>query len=311
MNIDWKNINVKIISGGRGRWRKNVLADSTWSGHTADNDLWVVWAGEGHMETHSGRVALQPGTVLWMKPGFVYRTEQDPKNTLGMDFIHFELLDNDGKNVNVTNEAIPELLMAFDSFFVQSMTRHIVELLYFENMKNIRTYDLKPGLYANSISVYSTEADKWSSESMNTAAVLMKSLLIDLDNFNSLDNSLAQSGTTLHHRWIAMKASMFMRENTGTFIEIEELAKRAGYSLDHFTRIFKTIFGVSPQEYLIDIRIKKAEQLLSATDLNISQIASDLGYCDKYFFSKQFKKRTGLSPKEFRTKNRNNFSSIP
>lgn len=305
MAIDWKNTEVKIVSVGRGRWRKNVLADSTWNGRTADNDLWVVWAGEGNMETHSGRVALQPGTVLWMKPGFVYKAEQNPKNTLGMDFIHFDLLDNAGKPIDVTYEIVPDLLTAFDTFFVQSMTRHIVELLYFGDFKNIKLYDLRPGLEANAISVYCSTADNCSPELMNSAALLMKSLLVDLCNFNLLNANLAESGTELHHRWIAMKASIFMRENTGTFIEIEELARKASYSLDHFTRIFRNVLGVSPQEYLIDLRIKKAEQMLAASDLNIVQIASELGYCDKYFFSKQFKNRTGLTPKEFRRKNQN------
>lgn len=82
---------------------------------------------------------------------------------------------------------------------------------------------------------------------------------------------------------------------------VEDLADRAGYSKTHFYRIFKQITGRSPQQYMIDARIDRAQSLLLETDLTIGQIARRLGYRSLYHFSRQFRNRSGLCPSAVRT----------
>jgi AraC-like DNA-binding protein len=310
MNIDWDNSEVRIISAGRGRWRKKTLSDPSWSGRTPDNDLWVIWAGGGRARTRGGKVTLRPGTVLWMKPGWTYSVTQDPENTLGMDFIHFSLLDKHGKNISVTSETVPDQLMTFDPFFAQSVTRHIVELLYFGDLRKIRPYNLKPDLISHSIMVNCSDAGERSPAIISSASLLLKALLSDLANSNPQNERAPENGIELHHRWTAMRASILMRENTAAAADVRGFAQKAGYSVDHFTRIFKKVFGIPPLEYLIDLRIKKAAQMLAGTSLGVSQIAAELGYRDKYFFSSQFKAKTGLSPREFRRRNSGGAAAI-
>jgi AraC-like DNA-binding protein len=84
------------------------------------------------------------------------------------------------------------------------------------------------------------------------------------------------------------------------FWSVADLAARAGYSQTHFCRTFKELTGASPQQYLIQARLSRAQDLLRKTDLTISQIADRLGYRDVYHFSKQFGRRMGLPPSEFR-----------
>jgi AraC-like DNA-binding protein len=85
---------------------------------------------------------------------------------------------------------------------------------------------------------------------------------------------------------------------------VEQLARRAGYSQTHFYRTFRRLTGRSPQQYLIDARIGRAQRLLLETDLGIGEIADHLGYRSVYHFSKQFRRRVGLAPSAVRTSSR-------
>jgi transcriptional regulator GlxA family with amidase domain len=71
----------------------------------------------------------------------------------------------------------------------------------------------------------------------------------------------------------------------------------------YFRKRFKEHFGISPQQYVIDIRIQRAKQLLVEGSLSLSLIAESCGVTNQYHFSRLFKERTGLAPSEYRNKN--------
>ena len=78
------------------------------------------------------------------------------------------------------------------------------------------------------------------------------------------------------------------------------LATDCRLSSDHFCKLFKTFTGIPPVEYVINARVEEAQNCLRASSMNVSQIAARLGYSSVYFFSRQFKKKTGLAPREYR-----------
>lgn len=81
---------------------------------------------------------------------------------------------------------------------------------------------------------------------------------------------------------------------------VEELAKLAGMSPSHFSRVFKAAFGTSPIDWLRRERINQAKRRLAETTDAIKEIAEQVGYADRFFFSKDFKQLTGVTPREFR-----------
>lgn len=87
-----------------------------------------------------------------------------------------------------------------------------------------------------------------------------------------------------------------------TNLSVKELAKQSGYNYEYFSRAFKSTFGVSPQNYIINKRIAEAKHLLLTTTIPISAIAFQCGYPDPLYFTKSFVKYTGLSPTAFREK---------
>lgn len=83
-------------------------------------------------------------------------------------------------------------------------------------------------------------------------------------------------------------------------IALDKLATRASLSKGAFIRSFKKHFGKTPLEYLIDIRLRKAADLLRTTNHSIGEIAEEVGFNDSNYFSRQFKKTLNVSPREWR-----------
>ena len=81
-----------------------------------------------------------------------------------------------------------------------------------------------------------------------------------------------------------------------------ELAKRLNISKSYVQKLYKTHFGISYMDDLIDARISMAKQLLQTTDLQVTEIAEICGYHNDVHFMRQFKNKTGLSPSEYRKK---------
>ena len=81
-----------------------------------------------------------------------------------------------------------------------------------------------------------------------------------------------------------------------------EYAEECNMSVSHFLSKFRKATGTSPQNYILNLRITNAQNLLSTTDYKIIEISKLVGFADSMYFCKRFKKKTGLSPSEYRQK---------
>ncbi len=86
----------------------------------------------------------------------------------------------------------------------------------------------------------------------------------------------------------------------GNHWSVANLAKMACLSRSQFTRRFISATGVSPVRYQIHARLNRARQMISESDMTLSQIADALRYPDVYFFSRQFKHYVGFPPSALR-----------
>ena len=87
-------------------------------------------------------------------------------------------------------------------------------------------------------------------------------------------------------------------------ISIDHLASSLGYHRVHLSKAFKHRTGLSPKQFLLKLRMDKARELLGSP-LTIEQVASSVGFNDALYFSKQFRKHTGMPPSEYRIGLRN------
>jgi AraC-like DNA-binding protein len=83
-------------------------------------------------------------------------------------------------------------------------------------------------------------------------------------------------------------------------ITLEDLARTAHLSKRHFQRIFQECLGQSPIDYLLHIRIQKAAELLHHSSRSITDIAFECGFTDSNYFTRQFRRIAGRTPRQFR-----------
>jgi AraC-like DNA-binding protein len=101
------------------------------------------------------------------------------------------------------------------------------------------------------------------------------------------------------------KSKTFMEKHYSETIELNKIAAAAFMSRFHYIRIFREIYGLTPRQYLRDLRISKAKELLKM-GVPITQVCFDVGYGSLPTFSNTFKRGTGYSPKEYQKMNKSN-----
>jgi two-component system response regulator YesN len=91
-----------------------------------------------------------------------------------------------------------------------------------------------------------------------------------------------------------------LEENVAERRSLAYYAAKYNYNACYFSQLFKKVTGATFAEYFIQLKISKAQTLISSSNLLLADIASRVGYDDYYHFSKIFKKYTGLTPTEYR-----------
>ncbi len=79
-------------------------------------------------------------------------------------------------------------------------------------------------------------------------------------------------------------------------VEVCELARACALSRSHFSRAFKCSTGLSPQDWIRNQRIARAKQLIQNTDLTLTQISLECGFCDQAHFCHIFTRSEGINP---------------
>lgn len=99
------------------------------------------------------------------------------------------------------------------------------------------------------------------------------------------------------------KAKQYMLTHISQPITAEDIAAHAGLSRYHLSRLFRRLTGQTMTEYLTGQRVEAAMQLLASGSLEIRQIAALLCFCDQSHFTQVFRKKTGMTPAQYRRRN--------
>lgn len=100
--------------------------------------------------------------------------------------------------------------------------------------------------------------------------------------------------------WRIRKSLDYIYRNYAQPIRLKELADMEHLSPSRYSAVFRACMCVSPQEFLIGLRIQNAADLMRRTDLSVSQVAQAVGYGDPLYFSGLFRRRMGLPPSRYR-----------
>ena len=101
---------------------------------------------------------------------------------------------------------------------------------------------------------------------------------------------------------VIRRAIDYMNKNLNLKLTLQQISSEAGYSPTYFTTLFKKETGYSPLSYFSHLKILKATEFLDHTKSKVKEISFFLGYTDPYYFTKDFTKRMGLSPRQYRNR---------
>ena len=119
--------------------------------------------------------------------------------------------------------------------------------------------------------------------------------------FDLLLCELSQKQSYIKNENVAVKIQKIIHTNPEKFYGNDELAKLAHVSLKTAENKFKELYGITIHKYILQFKIEQALQYFkNFPDMNIKEVAYNLGFYDEYHFSKQFKKITGVTPKSMR-----------
>ncbi|EOL48835.1 AraC family transcriptional regulator [Enterococcus phoeniculicola] len=136
-------------------------------------------------------------------------------------------------------------------------------------------------------------------------ALIIEMLVLILRSLEKEQGStvtLELSKTAKRKQNIVNHAIYYLENHHNQEITLEQLAELLYVSPTHLSKIFKEATGVSPINYLIQVRLKHAKELLQNDQLTIRDVAQAVGYQDAYHFSKLFKKYYGVSPSQIEKK---------
>ncbi|WP_437549777.1 AraC family transcriptional regulator [Sorangium sp. So ce327] len=98
----------------------------------------------------------------------------------------------------------------------------------------------------------------------------------------------------------AVEAALWLDEHAHEPIDLEGAAREVGLSPFHFLRVFGKVVGVTPHQYLVRARLRRAARLLADSARSITDIALDVGFGDLSNFVRTFHRAAGVSPRGFR-----------
>lgn len=108
------------------------------------------------------------------------------------------------------------------------------------------------------------------------------------------------TGPSERDRRRAVEAALSIDARSAEPLDLAQLAREAGLSAFHFLRLFAAVLGVTPHQYLVRSRLRRAARLLAADDRPITDVAYDVGFGDLSNFVRTFHRAAGVSPRAFR-----------
>jgi AraC-like DNA-binding protein len=98
----------------------------------------------------------------------------------------------------------------------------------------------------------------------------------------------------------AVEAALWIDTHSAQAIDLHRVARTAGLSMYHFLRVFVAVLGVTPHQYLLRCRLRKAAKLLADGARPVTDVALDVGFADLSNFVRTFRRAAGVAPRAFR-----------
>lgn len=175
----------------------------------------------------------------------------------------------------------------------------------FNYLNNLRTWE--PKIYKDEYSFYSLiiqlfEELKRTNSAINLQLLFVK-FLCSVAEIHDKSNTTYQSEYLFSYRTLLKKIEILLNDVNIEKITVHSIAASLHMSYGHLARIYKKLTGITLVEKLSSVKLEKSIELLKNPSLSISEISNKTGFSSQYYFSRVFKDRYGICPKEYRKRN--------
>ncbi|MGC1480726.1 MAG: AraC family transcriptional regulator [Chthoniobacterales bacterium] len=242
----------------------------TWDrGRTLEDfQILTIRRGGGSFESReSGRLRLAEGSALLLFPGVWHRYRPDPQTGWTETWIEFTgSIPKQLRQAGILDPARPVFPAVLTPELTAS-TRSAIEL----------SRTRSPG-FAGQLAA--------------TTLQILAALSASRDRTHQPPSHVQQT---------VERAQTLLLERFDEPHRIRDVARELGIAESHLRRVFKKLTGLSPKEYVLDLRLREVRILLQGSTQTLAEIAERTGYNSAYHLSAEFKKRTGISPSHWRS----------
>ena len=232
-------------------------------------EIYYLIKGKARYFVNNEFIDLEHGDIIIVKQGLLHKTIYDLKNPCERLLICFDL--------SFVGEKIYEIACGIQSIKISTISP----------VMHQRAENLILGMKQE------FESDE---KNKNDMLRLMLSELIVL--FSRNKNKITDKQLSDNEIMI-QDAAKYLSDRYSDNLNLDDISKKYAVSACHFSRLFKKYTGFGVTDYITEVRISKAEELLKNTELKITEIASECGYNDSNYFASVFKRKKGMTPHMF------------
>ncbi len=255
--------------------------------------LYVVREGNLYLQEDGVRYHLKAGDFFLLEPGLVHEGYQ--KAPCDYYYAHFTHPDigrapDEKTALDLLWEKRRQCLVSYNL----DQADPTDPVTYLPKYCSLSAAEYKSQLHS-AVECYNSREDHYK----RRAAAQLHSFLLEVAHNHLMAKYSQQSKRLRKSDLIAEELVRYLNQNYTRHLTSQEIAQRFGMNFDYLNRVFSGITGSPIFSYINTLRIYNAKQLIATTDLPFSEIAYLVGTEDRYYFSKLFRKLTGLSPTEY------------
>jgi AraC-like DNA-binding protein len=225
-----------------------------------------ITEGAGILETKSGRILIKPGSMMIIRPGIWHRYK--PVNSTGW------LENYVGFNGSLVSRFIERLATPPD----QPVVFCTIHEEFIETYNTI--FDIVLG-----------EKPGFNQVASGMVVKLLGQIVSSQKQRYFFGNKIEK---------IVQEARVLMQENLEEKVDLQLLASRNNMGYSYLRKMFKRYTGLAPHQYLLELKLLRAKELLRTTEKSIKEISYELGFQSIHYFSRLFKTKVGINPSEMR-----------
>ena len=250
------------------------------------HDFWemvFIDSGNAKVLADDKELTLKQGDAFFHKPNQLHTIYTDD------DFANSVIISFDCKNRAI--KQLADKILSFDDYEKNLLNKiiHEAKISYADKLNDVHLTKMTK-----------REIAPFGGEQIikNNIELLIISLLrkqLSNKKFNNEQNLNLVSNKIVD----MVKEILLNKLNSASNINLDEISYRLGFSKSYVKSQFKKQTGISIIQYFIELKIDKAKKLLSQQKFTVSEIADELGFSSVYYFSRQFKIHTDMSPTEY------------